>query len=149
MFIGAEFVERFLLANSPVLEFHEFKDIYLHYFHQKSVTGLQLELLQKYLFIPLDIFYECLQNKGIRNKLDAWLAFLCSDDPEIIFLIINKYPEFKDMYAHIYDICQNIEKVLGMFSKELRELDRNTVQLMIDEMYYSFLQTILRQRVEM
>lgn len=38
------------------------------------------------------------------------------------------------MYAHIYDICQNIEKVMGMFSKELRELDRNTVQLMIDEM---------------
>lgn len=27
-----------------------------------------------------------------------------------------------------------IEEVMGMFSEELRELDRNTVQLMIDEM---------------
>lgn len=114
--------------------FHEFPDNYLHAFQQKSDTGLQLELLQKYLFIPLDIFYENLHNKGIKNKLDAWLAFLCSDDPETISLIIQQYPSFKAMYAHIYDICQNIETVMGMFSKELKELDKNTVQLMIDEM---------------
>ena len=38
------------------------------------------------------------------------------------------------MYAQIYEICQNIEKVMEMFSKELYELDRNTVQYMIDEL---------------
>ena len=31
-------------------------------------------------------------------------------------------------------MCRNTEKVMNMFSKELRELDRNTVQYMIDEM---------------
>ena len=31
-------------------------------------------------------------------------------------------------------MCQNVEKVMNMFSKELQELDRNTVQYMIDEM---------------
>ena len=38
------------------------------------------------------------------------------------------------MYEEIYELCQNTEKVMGMFSKELLELDRNTVQYMIDVM---------------
>ncbi len=38
------------------------------------------------------------------------------------------------MYEQIYEICQNIEQVMGMFSKELYELDRNTVRYMIDEL---------------
>ena len=70
----------------------------------------------------------------IENRLEAWLAFLCMDEPENIIAIIEKYPDFKDMYEQVYDVCQNLEEVMGMFSKELLELDRNTVQLMIDEM---------------
>lgn len=31
-------------------------------------------------------------------------------------------------------MCQNMAKIMGLFSKELQELDRNTVQYMIDEM---------------
>lgn len=31
-------------------------------------------------------------------------------------------------------MCRNVEGVMQMFSMELAELDRNTVQLMIDEM---------------
>lgn len=38
------------------------------------------------------------------------------------------------MYREIYELCLNVEKVMAMFSKELQELDRNTVQYMIDEM---------------
>ena len=38
------------------------------------------------------------------------------------------------LYEEIYELCRNVEKVMEMFSKELRELDRNTVQYMIDEM---------------
>ena len=41
---------------------------------------------------------------------------------------------FREMYDDIYELCRNMEKVMGMFSKELRELDRNTVQYMIDEL---------------
>ena len=60
--------------------------------------------------------------------------FLCMDEPGAIISIIEKYPDFRDMYEQIYDICRNIERVMDMFSKELQELDRNTAQLMIDEM---------------
>ena len=124
-----------LFEHSPGA-FHEFPDNYLHQFHQCSNTGLKLNLLQKYLFVPLDIFLKSLQYKDIKiqNRLDAWLAFLGSDDPEIIINIIEKYPDFKEMYQQVYDICRNIEEVMGMFSKELLEMDKNTVELMIDEM---------------
>ncbi|MBO4998934.1 MAG: hypothetical protein J6D02_13130 [Lachnospira sp.] len=56
------------------------------------------------------------------------------DEPETIIRLITEYPEFKPMYEEIYELCQNTEKVMGMFSKELLELDRNTVQYMIDVM---------------
>ena len=54
--------------------------------------------------------------------------------PETIIDIIEKYPDFKEMYEQAYDVCRNIEEVMQMFSKELLELDRNTVKLMIDDM---------------
>ena len=38
------------------------------------------------------------------------------------------------MYEEAYQMCQNMDEVMRMFSNELLELDRNTVQLMIDEM---------------
>ena len=38
------------------------------------------------------------------------------------------------MYDEVYTMCLNTEKMMNMFSKELAELDRNTVQYMIDEM---------------
>ena len=40
----------------------------------------------------------------------------------------------KDIYEEIYNICRNSERMMGMFSKELEILDRNTVKLMIDEL---------------
>ena len=52
----------------------------------------------------------------------------------MIVRLITEYPQFKIYYEEIYQLCRNTEKVMEMFSKELQELDRNTVQYMIDEM---------------
>ena len=123
-----------VLIDKSQGEFHKFKDIYRHSFEQKSDTGLKLNLLQNYIFVPLDIFRKNMENKGISNKLDAWLAFLSMDSPEMIMELSNKYPEFKAMYEHVYNICQNVEKVMGMYSEELRILDQNTVRYMVDQM---------------
>lgn len=38
------------------------------------------------------------------------------------------------MYEEIYEMCRSTERVMGMFSKELKELDDNTVEFMIDEL---------------
>ena len=119
--------------KSPA-EFHRYPDIFLHRFAQRSDTGLKLNLLQQYLFIPLDIFRKIHQNKDIQSNLEAWLVFLSMDDPEEISRLLETCPEFKPLYEHIYDMCRNMEDIMGLFSEELRELDRNTVQYMIDEM---------------
>ena len=124
-----------LYEKSPK-EFLGFPDDYLHYFSQKSNTGIEIDLLQEYVFISLDNFQDILHNNGnsIRNKLEAWLVFLSMDEPEMIERLIREYPQFKKYYEEIYELCRNTEKVMGMFSKELQELDRNTVQYMIDDM---------------
>ena len=90
-------------------------------------------LLQEYFFIPLDIFQKSMHNKPIRNKLEAWLTFLSSDAPETIASLIEQFPEFEPLYMDIYEIWQNTERIMGLFSKELEIMDRNTVQFMIDQ----------------
>lgn len=122
-----------LFETSPA-PFHSFPDTYVHSFQQRSDSGLELELLQKYIFIPLDIFRKNCHNEPIQNRLDAWLTFFSEDEPDRIAELICTYPEFKFMYEDIYRICRNTEEIMGIFSEELRILDRNTVQLMIDEM---------------
>ena len=121
------------VQKSPVV-FQKYVDNYIHTFTQQSDTGLEMDLLQKYIFIPLDIFKENVENKGIKNKMDGWLTFLGMDEPEKIIELINTYPEFREMYEHVYYICRNVEDVMGIFSEELRIMDRNTVRYMVDEM---------------
>ena len=87
----------------------------------------------KFIMIPLDIFRKKMHNKPIETELEAWLTFLSDDRTESIISLIKKYPEFKAMYETLYLMCQNTERVMGMFSEELRELDKNTVKYMIEE----------------
>ncbi len=115
-------------------EFHSYPHHWLHVFRQHSDTGLSLNLLQEYYFIPLDIFRKNMENKIISCDLEAWLSFLSFDEPERIIELFTRYPKFKPLYQDIYEICQNMEKVMNMYSKELMELDHNTVLYMIDEM---------------
>ena len=48
--------------------------------------------------------------------------------------LIDLYPDFKVLYREVYELCRDTERIMGIFSKELEELDKNTVQYMIDEM---------------
>ena len=122
-----------LIEKSPSL-FYRFPDQYIHRFSQKSDTGLSMELLHNYIFIPLDIFRKKHQNEDISTELDAWLTFLSTEEPDEIMRLCDAFPFFRDIYRHIYEICQNTEDVMGIFSEALAELDRNTVDYMIDEL---------------
>lgn len=123
-----------VLIDKSSGDFHDFQEVYKHNFQQQSDTGLKMNLLQKYVFIPLDLFRSNVQNKGIKNKMDAWFAFLSMDDPDMIIQLITEYPEFKVMYQQAYEICRNVEALMGIFSEELRIMDRNTVKYMVDQM---------------
>ena len=122
-----------LYENSPK-EFHPYKDIFIHRAEQVVDSGVKLNLLQKYIFLPLDIFKKTHHNKPIENKLEAWLTFFSAEEPDEIINLIESYPEFIPLYKDLSELCRNTKKVMGMFSKELQELDRNTVSYMIDEM---------------
>lgn len=121
-------------SNSDFSNFS--KEIYIHHFEQKSDTGVEMNLLQEYTFICLDIFGDIIQNENrkIKNRLEEWLVFLSQDDPEMIIKLLNQNSDFQKIYEEIYTLCLNMEGMMEMFSKELEILDRNTVKLMIDEM---------------
>ena len=61
-------------------------------------TGLKLDMLQEYILIPLDIFWETVQNKDRIDRLDGWLTFIGTDKPEDILWLIERYPEFEEIY---------------------------------------------------
>lgn len=116
----------------------EFKKLprYLHKGTWKFNTGLKLNLLQEFCFIPLDIFFKLKDNKKkkvIRNELEAWLYFIGSDKVEDIRRVIQKFPKFEEMYRDIGVFRYHPEEAVQMFSDALRILDENTVNYMIEE----------------
>ena len=122
-----------LYENSPA----ELKQCPDHWIHRSKTifdTGLSLDLLQDYIFISIDIFRLKMHNKKVSILLEAWMTFFSTDDQEEIIKLITDFPQFKPMYETLYQMCRNVENVMGFFSEELREMDRNTVRYMIDEL---------------
>ena len=69
--------------------------------------------------------------KDIKN---VYTIVLFEKSPKSFYKYPNVFPDFKECYEQVYEICRNIEEVMSMFSKELAELDRNTTEFMIDRM---------------
>ena len=119
-----------LIENSSA-DFHKIAGQYIHRSSQVFDTGLELDLLQKYIFVALDVFREITYN--LNEEIEAWLLFLSSDRPEDIMRIIERYPDFREIYEEIAQFQVKPEELVGMYSKALEILDRNTVQYMIEE----------------
>lgn len=119
-----------LIENSGA-EFHKIPGQYIHRSSQVFDTGLELNLLQKYIFVALDVFREITYNLG--EEIEAWLLFLSSDRPEDIMRIIERYADFREIYEEMAQFQVKPEELVGMYSKALEILDRNTVQYMIEE----------------
>lgn len=119
-----------LFQHSPK-EFRQFPGEYLHHARQQFDTGLELDLLQEYLMIPLDIFLKSQHN--ISKKLDAWLMLIASDNMEQIRNVINAYPEFGEIYYQVFQFRRKVEELMNMYSDALRILDANTVKYMIEQ----------------
>ena len=124
-----------LFEHSPE-EFQAYPGVYRHCFEQTSDTGVKLKVPQKFIYITLDIFKKKQHNEGerIHNRLEAWLTFFSRDEPVMILRLIEEYPEFRALYEDVFELCRNVEGLMEMFSKELLEMDRNTVKLMVDLM---------------
>ena len=90
-----------LFEESPA-ELKEITDTFLHRSETVFSSGLKMDLLQKYIFISIDIFKETMHNKPIETLQDAWLTFLSCDEPYIIIELITRFPEFKSLYETLY-----------------------------------------------
>ena len=121
-----------VLIQKSTEEFHRLPDEYLHHAKQVFDTGLEMDLVQEYLMIPLDIQKKCCQNRGISNKLDAWLYFISSESPEDIREVIEAYPEFSEIYREVFRFRYQMKELMSMYSEALKILDANTVNLMVE-----------------
>ena len=90
-------------------------------FYNFSMKSYEIDLLQKYVFVSLDNFRKRSHNEIIKNELEAWLTFFATEEPGQIANLIAAYPDFRSLYADVYNICQNTERVMKMFSKELKK----------------------------
>lgn len=107
---------------------------YIHRRKQNFDTGLELDLLQEFILIPLDIFRNMPHNN--IDKLEAWLYFIGSDDPKDIIRVVESYPEFNELYRELIGLRYDMKGLTSMFDyyrQLLREADQGTVQYMIEE----------------
>ena len=122
-----------LMEQSPA-EYWKFPGKYIHHAKQIFDTGLQLDLLQEYFMIPLDVFRELPHNE--LSKLEAWLYFIGSDEPRDIYRVIEAFPEFKEYYNELLMLRYRKRELIDMYDiyrEALREADEGTVLYMIEE----------------
>ena len=79
-----------LFEKSPGI-FHKNHYAYLHHGRTQFDTGLDMELLQEYYLIALDVFRNFPYPKD-KNEQTAWLSLLVTEDLKEAETLINRYP---------------------------------------------------------
>ena len=121
--------------TSPVYKaFHtsDTGDKYLHHGRITFDTGLELNFLQEFYLISLDVFREFGYSKD-DNGLTAWLSLLSANTYEEAEALCQKYPWMEEIFSEISEYVHNPEEVLGMFSEALKVMDENMYQYMCDQ----------------
>lgn len=112
--------------------FHATEDFYSHCGKTTFDSGLQLNMLQEYYLIALDRFMEIAYHKS-SSKLAGWLSLLVTEGVEDAEENMKIYPWLREIYEEIATFRQKPEEVFGMYSEMIRELDRNSMQCILDE----------------
>ena len=107
---------------------------YLHFGKTVFDTELELELLQRFYLISLDVFQENKYPMDKNNRVTAWLSLLATRNVDDLTEILAVHPWLKVIYRDMAPYLHKPEEVPTMFSDALKILDDNTVQYMIDEM---------------
>lgn len=75
-------------------------------------------------------------NESVHNidtERDAWLTFLSATNYSKIIKLLEKHPEFIELYKEIAVFRHDPERLENMVSEMIRELHHNTIMYMIDE----------------
>lgn len=121
-----------VIYEKSTSEFHQKSMHYLHRGKYIFDTGLDIELLQEYCLLALDVFKESPYPK-VKNEQTAWISFLATDSLAQAKELSKTYPWLGTLYEEMTEYLHNPEEVLNMFSEALKIMDQNTVQYMIEQ----------------
>ena len=111
---------------------------YRHHGKTKFDTNLELELLQEYFLISLDVFcekrYTDYETSLCADELNGWLSVLTAETKEDVEQTIHEYPWSEAVFQEMSEYVNNPEEVILMFSEALKIADKNTVKYMMDEL---------------
>ena len=107
---------------------------YLHIGTTTFNTGLNINMLQEYYIIALDVFRENIYPKVRDYMQTAWLSLLSARTMDDAEELLKNYPFMEDILRDMAEYLRRPEEVLSMFSDALRQLDKNTELYMIEEL---------------
>ena len=118
---GTDFIYRdikkayvIVLYEKSTAEFHRHADAYFHHGKISYDTGLNLEMLDEYFLIALDVFAKIPYAEGEKGSLHAWLSLLTTEDLADAEQNIEHYPWLEPVYQEIALLRRNPEEVIGM-----------------------------------
>ena len=126
-----------IFENSPAeLKREAVKDYYVHFGRTVFDSEIQMDMLQEFYLIPLDVFQKSYYSKAKKelNELNGWLALLSTDDVNRLDELVSDYLHLEGIIADMAGYLDKPQEVVGMFSEALKILDENTVHYMMDEM---------------
>lgn len=116
--------------------FKEYSEICTHHAKMTCDSGLKLNFLQEFYLVALDVFRksEYAKYRDPKERLVGWLSFFCTEDADEAEELCKTYPWLWELYAEMAEFGRKPEELISMFSEFLREMDRNTIRYMVDDM---------------
>ena len=116
--------------------FKEFPEICIHHARMTCDSGLELNFLQEFYLVALDVFRksEYAKHRDPKERLAGRLSFFCTENAEEAEALCEIYPWLSELYAEMAEFGRKPEELISMFSEILREMDRNTIRYMVDDM---------------
>ena len=117
-------------------DFKAFGETFVHHAKMTCNSGLELNFLQEFYLVALDVFRKSEYASTIdpKDRLVGWLSFFCTENAEDAETLCRIYPWLSELYVEMAQFGRNPEELIGMFSEMLREMDRNTIRYMVDDM---------------
>lgn len=95
---------------------------------------VELEMLDEYFLIALDVFTKIPYAEDNKSDLHAWLSLLTTDNLTDAERNIRHYPWLEPIYQEIALLRRSPEEVIGMWSEALRILDENSLKYYVEEL---------------
>lgn len=112
--------------------FHAYGNNCIHMGKTTFNTGLELELLQEYCLVVLDVFNKETYPKD-SDLRTAWLQFLTTETIDDAVELATEYPWLIEIYKEMESYMEHPGQVLDMYSEALKISQQNTEKYIVEE----------------